>query len=38
MQPQLMCCALSIPSSSQFQVEVRVSGGYHPEGQSLRET
>src|ERR1700730_6008790 len=35
MQPQLMCCALSNPSSSQFRMEVRVSRDKHPEGQDL---
>ena len=37
MRPQLMCCALSIPSSSQFRAEVGVSGGNRPEGQGLSE-
>src|ERR1700730_16741104 len=35
MRPQLMCCALSNPSSSQFRTEVGVSGGECPEGQGL---
>src|ERR1700733_887810 len=37
MRPQLMCCALPNPSSSQFRTEVRVSGGDCPEGQDLQE-
>src|SRR6202011_5029367 len=36
MWPQLMCCALPNPLSSQFRTEVRVSGGECPEGQGLR--
>ena len=36
MRPQLMCCALSNPSSSQFRMEVRVSGDNRPEGQVSR--
>ena len=35
MWPQLMCCALSNPSLSQFRTEVRVSGGNHPKEQGL---
>src|SRR3984893_16379437 len=38
MRPQLMCCALSNPSSSQFRTEVGVSGGECPKGQGLRGT
>ena len=38
MRPQLMCCALSNPSSSQFRTEVGVSRGNCPEGQGLCET
>src|ERR1700732_3564255 len=37
MRPQLMCCALPNPSSSQFRMEVGVSGGECPEGQGLWE-
>src|ERR1700733_11115163 len=37
MRPQLMCCALPNPSSSQFQTEVGVNGGECPEGQGLRK-
>src|ERR1700730_4143626 len=37
MWPQLMCCALPNPSSSQFRTEVRVNGGECPEGQGLRK-
>ena len=37
MQPQLMCCALPNPSSSQFRMEVGVNGGECPEGQGLRK-
>ena len=37
MRPQLMCCALSNPSSSQFQTEVGVSGDNPLEGQGLLE-
>ena len=33
MWPQLMCCALSNPLSSQFRAEVGMSGGNRPEGQ-----
>src|ERR1700736_2095238 len=36
MWPQLMCCALSNPSSSQFRMEVGVSGDKHFEGQGLQ--
>ena len=36
MRPQLMCCALSSPSSSQFRTEVGVSGDNHPKGQGLQ--
>src|SRR6202047_4402499 len=35
MRPQLMCCALPNPLSSQFRTEVGVSGGECPEGQGL---
>ena len=35
MRPQLMCCALSNPSSSQFRMEVSVSRGECPKGQGL---
>ena len=35
MRPQLMCCALPNPLSSQFRTEGRVSGGECPEGQGL---
>src|SRR3984893_2861511 len=35
MRPQLMCCALPNPSSSQFRMEVGVNGGECPEGQGL---
>src|ERR1700736_441740 len=38
MRPQLMCCALSNPSSSQFRTEVGVSRGNRPKGQDLRGT
>ena len=38
MRPQLMCCALSNPSSSQFRTEVGVSGGECPRGQGLQGT
>ena len=38
MRPQLMCCALSDPSSSQFQTEVGVSRDNRPEGQGLQGT
>ena len=38
MRPQLMCCALPNPSSSQFQTEVGVNGGECPEGQGLQGT
>ena len=38
MRPQLMCCALPNPSSSQFRMEVRVNGGECLEGQGLRGT
>jgi hypothetical protein len=37
MRPQLMCCALPNPSSSQFRTEVGVNGGECPEGQGLRK-
>ena len=37
MRPQLMCCALPNPSSSQFRMEVGVNGGECPEGQGLRK-
>ena len=33
MWPQLMCCALSIPSLSQFHAEVGMHGDNCPEGQ-----
>ena len=38
MQPQLMCCALPNPSSSQFRTEIGVNGGECPEGQGLQGT
>ena len=38
MRPQLMCCALPNPSSSQFRMEVGVNRGECPEGQDLRGT
>src|SRR3984893_1129061 len=37
MWPQLMCCALPNPSSSQFRTEVGVNGGECPKGQGLRK-
>jgi hypothetical protein len=36
MRPQLMCCALSNLSLSQFRMEVRVSRGECPKGQGLQ--
>src|ERR1700732_1872709 len=38
MRPQLMCYALSNPSSSQFRTEVGMSGDKCPKGQDLRGT
>ena len=38
MRPQLMCCALSNPSSSQFRTEVGMSGDGRPKGQDLQGT
>src|SRR6202011_5961752 len=35
MRPQLMCCALPNPSSSQFRTEVRVNRGECPKEQGL---
>ena len=37
MWPQLMCCALPNPSSSQFRTEVGVNGGECPKGLGLRK-
>src|ERR1700730_18515110 len=37
MRPQLMCCALPNPLSSQFRTEVGVNGGEYPKGQGLQE-
>ena len=38
MRPQLVCCALPNPSSSQFRTEVGVNRGECPEGQGLQKT